>query len=360
MFPLRLTPVTLTLAALCGVACSSSSNNDGTPPPAATGQDGGIPANAPDGPGITAKNCPATPTNVNIAQAAPVWYGFVQLTATVPGGTPDTLEVQVLDPSTKLWVTTYGRGGQKQDGTFAVSVSPTVDEASKTKEFKARVRARLDGCPPTGWAESPTFTLGNPISGTSWTATIPSALFYQYLNVSHVGTGTSQGPYTLSDADVVHTMTFNADGSYAESFSYGIKSLSTTPGDLYDGCNVHLSYVGTWILRLDGSPTVSISARKPNPAGVTTGSTCTAPPVSDWTASQPGGAPTRIQPASMYLNIDYQNVLDDPPGKPVWSAGGDLSNALSATLAEICDNVGPNTATINGSLNPQQVRYLKN
>ncbi len=341
-------------------ACSSSSND--APAAPATGTDAGTngepAANAPDGPGITGKNCPLTPTGLNLVNVAPVWNGLVVLEANVPGGAPNSFDVQVLDPGSNQWVQSYAPLRQKIDGTYVVLLSPAITEASKGKAFKARIRSRLDGCPPSGWAESATFTLTDPIAGTTWVATIPSGLVNQSFFVNHTGTGTTVGPYVLSDAGVVHTMTFNADGSYAETMSYGIKSQSSTPGDLYDGCAIQLSFVGTWTLRTDGgTPTVLVSTRKPKPGAATTGSTCTAPPISEWDISQAGSSIV-VNNTALYLGIDYSPLLNDPPGKPSWSAG-DLGNALTNTLGALSDQQGPNTSSVGGSLYPQNFRYLK-
>lgn len=341
------------------VACSSSSETPAAPATTDAGTSGEPAANAPDGPGITGKNCPLTPTNVNIVNVAPVWNGLIVIEAAVPaGGVPSSFDLQVLDPGMNQWVQSYGQMRQKVDGTYTLAFSPSITDASKTKAFKARIRSRLDGCPPSGWTESGTFTLADPISGSTWVANIPPGLVNANIYVNHSGTGTSTGPYALTDAGVVHSMTFNADGSYGETFTYGIKSQSATPGDLYDACQVQLAFVGTWTLRTDGgTPTVILGSRKPKPGAATTGSTCTSPPVAEWDIAQT--TPTiRLNNTALYLGIDYSQLLNDPPGKPVWSTG-DLGNALTTAMAALNDNQGPNTASVSGSLYPQNFRYTK-
>ncbi len=336
------------------MACSSTSPSPGSSPDADAGSS--TPSN-PEGPGITAKNCPGTPTNLNLVKVAPVWGGVVALEATVPGGVPEFLELHVLDPATGEWIgsyySSYGVIRQKVDGTYLALATMNVREASKAKEFKLRVRARLQGCPPTGWAEGPGFTLTDPLAGTTWTAQVSGAFLNANLYIGHNGAGTSTGPYSADNAK--HAVTFNADGSFAETYEYTI--TSAVNGDLYNNCAFQLSYVGSWSLRLDqGNPQLVLADRKPKPGGATTGSTCSAPPLADLAINQADPA-IRIARTSTYLSIDYLPLLDTTPGKPVMgSVGGDVFNA---TLSHIADVAGGDTASVSGSMYPNDIRYYR-
>jgi hypothetical protein len=358
----RLGPASFTAVAAIGAvivlgACSDDDKSN-SPAPASTNADGGPVGPAdPSAPGITAKDCPLTPTDVTLDKVAPVWGGLIVVESTVPGGAPDGIDMQILDPGRNEWTYSYGNFRQKADGKYLSFATPNPRESTKGSEFKLRIRARLSGCPPTAWVETPGFTLGDPITGTTWRADIPAGFLNGSVSVQKFGgTGTTTGPYSVTQNPASHQVTFSADGSFAE--TYGFTVTSKTNGDLYKDCAFQLTYGGTWKLQfVNDSPNIFISDRKPKAGAATTGSTCAAPPLADLEINQPT-TPISIPFQSIGLGMDYAPLRDTPPGKPTWSNNG-FANGFNYVTGAVQDVVGPDTSNLTGGVYPSYSTYQK-
>lgn len=347
--------VSITLFAVAPGCGDDDDDDKGTP---ATAGDGGstTPVN-PEAPGVTAKDCPSAPANINLVKVAPVWSGLIVVEATVDtGAPPTTFDTQMFDPALGEWRTVYAGGlVQRPDGKYVFSFSPDVRESTKAAEHKMRLRSRLDGCPPSAWTETPGFTLGDPITGTTWKLDIPVGLASANVYVSHTGPGsvTTNGPYDVSQEPMSHTITFNADGSLSE--TYALKITSKTNGDLYKDCSFQVSFAGKWQLRfVNDNMSVLIYDRKPK-ADALAGSTCAAPPLAELAGNQADNTIT-VQTQSSSLNIDFSPLRLNPPGKPTWSTN--LYNGFNNGVFEaLSDSEGADTANVSGNAYPQYAYY---
>lgn len=346
-------PLGLALAVVPACGDDDDDKHDAT----VAAADGGSSVTNPEGPGITAKDCPSAPSNLSIVKVAPVWNGLIVIEASVERGTPESFEWQIWDPALGEFRQFYAGGtAQKPDGRFVFSVSPSVRESTKTAELKVRTRTRLTGCPPSAWAESPGFTLGDPITGTTWRLDLGPSQLSGNIYVNHSGPAvvTSTGPYSFQDQPSSHTIAFNADGSFAETYQFTI--TSKTVGDLYKDCTFQLSFVGKWQLRwVNDSPSILITERKPKTGAATTGSTCSAPALTELAINQPTAA-FEIPSMNTGLGIDYTLLRTNPPGKATWSAN--FGTGFNGTIFDaIADTVGADTSNANGNAYPQYALY---
>src|SRR5262249_52129595 len=138
------------------------------------------------------------------------------------------------------------QGGQRDDGSYFLAISPQFSDANKELERKVRIRPSQQGCPDAEWTESEGVTFGDPLSGTSWSADIPGALFNQQLNLNRVGVDPIP-PEPLSFDDVSLAVDFGEKGAFSETLTV---SISTAKGVPYDGCTVSLTFEGSYELVL--------------------------------------------------------------------------------------------------------------
>jgi hypothetical protein len=203
--------------------------------------------------------------------------------------------------------------------------------------------------------------------GTTWTATFDAEASQSDLQFSPAPgdtTSTFVGPYSFDPKQPLqHEITFNADGTTAEVFRYGI--VSAHPGDAYAGCSFVLSFTGKWTLALDdtfgGGLDLTVSDRVPA-ASAAAGSTCGDPHVSSMLIGRPPSPATPpLPPLQLGPYLDFSPLLASPPGAARLSencagcgaSGTVLSSSLLATVQYLAE-VGmgqPGSASANGYLN---------
>jgi len=269
-------------------------------------------------PGIVKNDCPGTPKIVSLDQAGPFWDGLERVHFTVPDGTPSAIQLETFDPAPGTWSGFQSTFLEQEDDDSYVAtanISPTED--TRTASFKLRVRALLDSCPPSDWATTEAFTIGDPLSDTSWKAhvdVIDSSLFLQVAVT--MGAATANGPYTLGTGGVDHTMQFHASGAVDEIWAFGIDSAH--PGELYAGCKFSIHYVGQWHWSFPSLPQLRIVITDLVPAPTPlAGSNCTSPPVLELAINQ-AGFTSKLSQSEVVPTIDYSRLLNATPGKVIW------------------------------------------
>ena len=262
---------------------------------------------------------------------APFWNGLVAVTFTSTGkGMPNYNDIQIYDPSLGAFTQGGGSVSQKEDGTFLALVTPRVTEQNKDLDFKVRVRSELDGCAPSDWVETPSFKLGEPLSGTTWKATVEAGEFSGNLNVNYSGTGTQTalGPYHFDPSGFQQTIAFQEGGTFTDTLEFGIESGHG--GDLYAGCRFQLHTEGKWAIKfVQYSPNVLLSERKLS-ASPLAGSTCNSPSLGLLDINK-SGFDANLEPVAMGLDIDYTGLVYATPGKVKWSSSS-LLNAFGNEL----------------------------
>lgn len=299
---------------------------------------------------LEAGDCPATPRNVTLEPVAPFLNGLLALEFQ-SDETPGSVELQRYSASRSLWEQTYGSLGQKDDGTFVVQVRPQLGESDADGEFKLRVRSTLQGCPPSGWAESDGVSLGDPVADTTWVGTFGPGTLFSQINVAvNSGLGTATGPYRLSTTSPMrHTLTFAAGGALNETFELAIES--GTAGDVYAGCQFKLTYQGNWITTYSNDSRVTVYNRR---FVSRAGSTCANPPLADLTSS--AGLQDDVLSST---NIDYSRLLETPVGPAAWQSYSLLQQTFSSAVSSLDDQTGADTASLSGYANVFDPIYLK-
>lgn len=325
-----------------------------------------------NGPALTPDLCPGAPQALALRQVGPFWYGLTMATFSVPGGAPSGFNVEAFDSTTGFWSSTgvidnpSGTPLQLDDGSYLALASVGATASNEGAPRKLRVRSVLNGCPPSAWTESGPFTLGNPLPGTTWTATFNAGASQPSLQFSPAASDTTStfvGPYSFDASQPLqHEITFNADGTTAEVFRYSI--LSAHPGDAYDGCSFVLSFTGKWTLALDdtysGGLDLTVSDRVPA-ASPSAGSTCGDPQITAMLIGQPSSLSIpALPPTELGPSIDYSALLESPPGDALMSEGcigcdsSLFSSSLLATvqyLAEAGTGGEAGSASASGYLN---------
>jgi hypothetical protein len=300
---------------------------------------------------LEAGDCPSTPTGLAIDAVAPFYSGLVTLTfesSTPPG----SVELQQYSASRGFWMQTYASLGQKDDGAYLLQVRPQSYGADNDTELKLRIRSTLQGCPPSGWAESDSVTLGDPIEGTTWIGEFGRTDLSSQLSASASGGGTANQQYSVAPTPPLkHTLTFGPGGVYSEQVDFTIQSPAS--GGVYNGCRFVLAYEGTWFGDYDNDTRIAVFDRRFKSL---TGSTCANPAI------------TELQPSSMdrlddftlsASNIDYSRLLETTPGTARWTNYNTLQNSFSSMLSILEDQTGPDTSSISGYLNLFDPTYQK-
>jgi hypothetical protein len=307
-------------------------------------------------PGIEKNDCPGTPKIISLAQTGPFWSGLERITFTVPGGDPDSFQVQTFNPALGTW-TGFPSSflEQKDDGSYVVSSSVTPSEDTKDASFKLRVRALLSSCPASDWATTEAFTVGDPVADTVWKAHVDAGSFFSFVQPNlALGVGTTVGPYALSAAGVDHTMQFHASGALDEIWAFGIDSKHA--GDLYAGCKFSVHLVGQWHWTFQPFFRLSVSGLTPA-ASPLAGSTCANPALADMAINQPGFV-ANIQSSQLFPSIDYTLLLHATPGKVIWSENQEI-DLLAQVFSGLSDFVGADQASLQGNTSFNNVSYEK-
>lgn len=262
------------------------------------------------GPAITPAHCPAAPSDVTLNEVAPYWGGLLVVEATIAGGTPDGMDIEVLDPALGGWSRAFGTGWQKEDGRFAYSITPNVTEHNRDGEFRVRVRSRLTGCPPSAWVEGPSYRLENPLSDTTWTWSMDmdparyqlAINRYDVVDLTYLPqvVASLEGPFE-------HTVQFSADGTFSETVSFSF--AAGEEDQPFAGCSFVLSYTGTWELVNRYQNILRLSARVPA-EDPTAGSTCSNPALSALALNDAEQVDLLgLGSTSTSLQIDYSGLL---------------------------------------------------
>jgi hypothetical protein len=326
------------------------------------GDDDDGPANAGPGPALTPAQCPAAPSDVSLDELAPVWGGLIVVNATVASGTPDAFDIEVFDPTIAAWSRVYGNAWQREDGRYAFSVTPSVTEYNKDATFKVRLRARLNGCPPSSWAEGPSYTLSDPLTGTTWVATWDAGAVSGEINVTRydpMNEVSLETTYPRFDGSLVHTVTFAEDGAFDETYEFTLAGRDA--GEPFDGCSFALRYTGTWSYYYERyGINVLVSERVPA-ENAADGSECAAPApsalaINDETRS----ADLRLSGMVMGTGADYSALLHAPDG-PIRMESYQLASALQNPrfLFGLSYETAEESGSVSGYLGPQYYVYQK-
>lgn len=307
------------LASACG------NDNKGAAP--SDPSDGGAPSvglPAPVAPALTAEDCAASTSELTLTQpeGAAVWGGLVLLEFEVEGAKVDSFDVQLYDAALGGWTTTFvssSAAGQRDDGSYFLAVTTPFNEVTKDLESKVRVRPAQAGCPDAEWTESEPFTAGDPLADTSWSASIPRALFNGQLNVQRyaIPDGSSLPPVALHVDEATLSVAFDDNGEISHTVSL---SLETEPDAAYHDCTVTLTFGGTYELLFRPQYGGVVLAVSDMPLTSVEDTTCELPSVEQMATSL---AAFNVQlPARTHgLGISYLPTLYLEPGAPVWNAG---------------------------------------
>lgn len=324
------------IAAVGGLLLSACSSSDNGPTP-----------------GLTAGQCPGTPSAAGLDSVAPFWSGLYTVHATVPGGTPDTLDVSVLDPSQNVWQEVGQGTWQRADGPYVAPFQPRVTEQNKDSAFKVRVRARLEGCAPSAWADAGSYTATDPFADTTWVGNWDAAQLSGSLTVNRADlTGASALTPTMPTIDgaVTHTVSFKADGTMTEDFALAL--ASSQPKDPFAGCTLNVHYTGTWSWQFSGAnASVILSARVPAD-DATAGSDCAFPALADLALSDSKQKANLVLPPSLLTpNVDYSGLLSTPAA-PVTLDNSQLPADLPAMLNQLNYASETESGSLSGYVTP--------
>ncbi|HXK20374.1 MAG TPA: hypothetical protein VNG33_21340 [Polyangiaceae bacterium] len=238
-------PLCITLLALVASGCGSDTKVVTVPVP--EDNDGGAPA-APVypptyPPALSPEDCAKSTSKITLSQpdGAAVWGGLVLLEFDVAGGKVDSFELQTYDLLFAVWINFYtgaGATGQRDDGSYFMAVTPAFTDGDKDQELKLRVRPRQAGCPDADWTETDTFSAGDPLLGTTWTAEIPAAFFSGQLTVQRsllVPDDTTNIAPELQLGGATVSMTFGKKGAFTETVKMALSSETDAP---FDGCHL--------------------------------------------------------------------------------------------------------------------------
>jgi hypothetical protein len=310
-------------------------------------------------PGIVKNDCPGTPKIVSLDQVAPFWDGLERVHFTVPGGTPNQIQLETFNPAVGTWTgfpTTNLE--QADDDSYVASASITPTEDTKGASFKLRVRALLDNCPASDWATTDGLTVGDPLTDTVWKGHVDAGDFSAFFQPSVVGagTGTTTGPYSLVAGGVDHTMQFHASGVIDEIWGFGVTSAHA--GDAYAGCKFQIHYTGQWRWSFTPFFRLVITGLAPAPTPLA-GSTCTSPPIADLAINQPGFV-SNLQPGQVFFNVDYSALTHTPVGQVTWQDNQQINLLSQSSLSlGLSDVVGVDMFSVQASIFVNNVFYVK-
>jgi hypothetical protein len=319
--------------------------------------EGGAPAIVTYPPALGPEDCVASTSELTLSQpeGAAVWGGLVVLDFEVEGAKVDSFDVQVYDPALGAWLNNYvsqSASGQRDDGTYFVAISPAFNEANKDSELKARVRPVQQGCPEADWVESENFTAGDPITGTTWSAAIPSALFNNRLSVQRyvIPDGTLLGQHRMVMGDATITLEFGPKATLTESVTFSLATEADAP---YHECTIAFTFSGTYelILRQQyGGMMLAISDQVLESAE---GTTCVLPEVADMAFSA-DDFDTPLNAYTQGVSINYLPALYSEPGAPTW-AGSSFGQIFEQLLQFLSYRTTTENGSVNGYLYPLEL-----
>ncbi len=344
------------LLALAACACGSDDNNKVEPD---DDNEGGAPAVAPSyPPALGPEDCATTTSKIKLSQpdGAAVWGGLVLLDFTVEGAKVDSFDVQVFDPSLGAWTNYYLSTqalGQRDDGSYLLTVTPYFSEAIKDAELKLRVRPRQQGCPEADWTETTTFTASDPLVGTTWKAEIPTTGFSGQLNLQRTAIPNEMA--IPSSRLTVGTTTFELDfGKKGVLTEVVTVPLSSKMGEPYDGCTISLTFSGTYEVSLRQQYSGVTVAFSEQTLTSTEGTTCDAPSIDDMAISSADFDLRLNAYTQQGVSINYLPAVYLEPGAPTWQNNqfGQLFQQFSQFLSYATTTEMGN---VDGYLYPQDV-----
>lgn len=309
------------------------------------------------GEALTPADCPGTPTDLKLDAVAPFWGGIVTLDFDVPDGVPGSVEIARYNADLDVWEPSYGSPSQRPDDTYVSIVTVNVGERDRDLDQKLRVRALLDGCPPSEWAESETFKVSDPLSGTTWKAELdpPNSGALSVFG-SGPGATTYEGPFAIDlSSEVSHTIAFGTDGSAQEEFKFKIKSQ--TAGDGFDGCTFDLHVASRFEVEFDGGLSVRLKDRRfaSNPSE---GSSCSSPPLTSMQFANPASKIELPTSSTGFYGFDYTGLLSKTPGPAAWSTSA-FADAFSTVVQSLEVAANGASVQVTPNFNIYQARYEK-
>jgi len=284
--------------------------------------DAGAPAVVAFPPALGPEDCVASTSELTLSQpdGAAVWGGLVVLDFEVEGAKVDSFDIQVHDPALGAWVNSYvsqDASGQRDDGSYFIAISPTFNDANKDSELKVRIRPVQQGCPEAEWTESETFTAGDPLTGTSWSAVVPSALFNNRLSLQRnlIEDGTPLEPLRMSIGDATLSLEFGARGVLTETVSFSLETEAAGP---YDQCTISLTFSGSYELILRQQYGGLMLAISDQVLDSSEGTTCALPKLADMAFSAVD-FDGMLNAYTQGVSINYLPTLYSEPGAPSWS-----------------------------------------
>ncbi len=320
---IRLSSCGAVCLAMLACACGGDDNKAVVQPEE---NEGGAPAITAYPPALGPEDCAVETSEITLSQPmrAAVWGGLVLLEFEVDGGKVKDFEVQVYDPSLGAWVDSYAyqnASGQRDDGSYFLSVSPIYNDANKDQELKVRVRPRQDGCPEADWTETEAFTAGDPIDGTSWSAEIPGLFFSnQYtLQRSSVPDGMALPSQRLRLGDASLSVEFGKKGAFTEMMSFSlVADANAEPDALFADCSFVLTFTGTYELVMRQQYGGLMLVVSDLTLASTAGSVCLLPKLVDMAFSAED-FDLEVPANAQSVSINYLPTLYSEPGVPTWN-----------------------------------------
>jgi hypothetical protein len=310
-------------------------------------------------PALGPQDCATSTSKVTLSQpaAAAVWGGLVVLEFKVAGPKVASFDVQFYDPATEAWLSNnvgVSYSAQRDDGTYVLAASPTLNDVNKDSELKLRIRPSQQGCPQADWTETETFTQANPLSQTSWQADVQGAFINNSLNVQRTPKDSEMSlpSAPLHVANAALALSFSKKGVFSEVVTIDLESETAAP---YDGCTLNLTYTGTWDISLRqqyGDLTLVISEQQ---LSSIEGTTCDFPTLGEMALSADDFKLT-IPASTQSINIGYQPTLYTTPGAPEWF-GSNFTRVFEQLGQYLAYETDTETGNVNGYIYTQDVIF---
>jgi hypothetical protein len=297
--------------------------------------DGGAGNSELPAPALGPEDCATSTSKLELSQpaGAGVWGGLVMVEFEMADAKTRNFEIQVFDPALDAWLNSYaepGSSGQREDGSYFLTVRPSYNEANKDEQLKLRVRPTQDGCPNAEWTESDSFVAGDPVAGTKWSAQIPSEFLNGSINITRSALPEGAlGSVRVGLGDAQLDVELDGKGQITQRLTV---PLEVAEGEPFEGCTLSLTFGGAYelLLRSYGGLTLLVSQQE---LLGTEGTTCDFPSL-DELAFSADGFDVPLSAYSQSVNVDYQPTLYVDPGAPVWQNGfGQIFDVLPQYLS---------------------------